>query len=200
MLSEKHLALIKTLAINSITLQFSDELLGRAADVAHSLVAYGKAHILADTTFGSCCIDSVAAEHVLSDLLIHFGHACLSPPVCTYPVIYVFEEKPAELAKLISAFLSLPAGEYVVVYYDVAYHHTIPALMASLEGNDILPFIVWTDIDTVVNYEPIDRTGCTHFHGRYYTPPPQEFSVLYIGGESMLLTHLTMSSKCNQVH
>lgn len=35
--------------------------------------------ILADTSYSSCCVDEVAAEHVNADLLVHFGDACLNP-------------------------------------------------------------------------------------------------------------------------
>lgn len=36
-------------------------------------------YILADTSYGSCCVDEVAAEHVDAHAIIHFGNACLSP-------------------------------------------------------------------------------------------------------------------------
>jgi diphthamide biosynthesis protein 2 len=29
----------------------------------------------------SCCVDEVAAEHVNADLVVHYGHACMSPSV-----------------------------------------------------------------------------------------------------------------------
>lgn len=65
-------------------------------------------YVLADTTYGSyaltpsiplrgkkadhscfgdgsrCCVDEVAAQHVDADLIIHYGHACLSPFVVLF--------------------------------------------------------------------------------------------------------------------
>lgn len=35
--------------------------------------------VLADTTYGSCCVDEVAAAHVDAQCVVHFGRACLSP-------------------------------------------------------------------------------------------------------------------------
>lgn len=35
--------------------------------------------VLADTTFGSCCVDEVGASHISADCVIHYGHTCLSP-------------------------------------------------------------------------------------------------------------------------
>jgi diphthamide biosynthesis protein 2 len=34
--------------------------------------------ILADTAYGQCCVDEVAAEHFSADCLVHYGPACLS--------------------------------------------------------------------------------------------------------------------------
>jgi diphthamide biosynthesis protein 2 len=35
--------------------------------------------ILADTSYGTCCVDEVAAEHVDADVVVHYGRSCLSP-------------------------------------------------------------------------------------------------------------------------
>ena len=45
--------------------------------------------VLGDTTVNSCCPDEVAALHLNADVLIHYGHACLSP-TGTLPVLYSF--------------------------------------------------------------------------------------------------------------
>lgn len=45
-----------------------------AASAAPALQLY----ILADTSYGSCCVDEVAAQHANCDLIVHFGFSCLS--------------------------------------------------------------------------------------------------------------------------
>jgi diphthamide biosynthesis protein 2 len=35
-------------------------------------------YILGDTTYGSCCPDTVSAKHLNANVLIHYGYACLS--------------------------------------------------------------------------------------------------------------------------
>lgn len=35
--------------------------------------------VMADTTYGSCCVDEVGALHADADCVIHYGHSCLSP-------------------------------------------------------------------------------------------------------------------------
>lgn len=87
----------------AIALQFPDELLCDSSEVLWAIQADLKNHylemsaekaadsagqsmqrampqlfILADTSYGNCCVDEVAAAHVNADLVIHFGHACLS--------------------------------------------------------------------------------------------------------------------------
>lgn len=46
-----------------------------------------KFYILADTSYGSCCVDEIAAEHADADCIIHYGRACLSPYVVFFFVL-----------------------------------------------------------------------------------------------------------------
>ncbi|KAG8906945.1 Diphthamide biosynthesis protein 2 [Tulasnella sp. 403] len=66
-----------------IALQFPDELLHVSVPIYRAIKAKVGAkqevYILADTTYGSCCVDEVAAQHVDADVIVHYGHACLSP-------------------------------------------------------------------------------------------------------------------------
>ncbi|KAH8730684.1 hypothetical protein GQ44DRAFT_822862 [Phaeosphaeriaceae sp. PMI808] len=39
-----------------------------------------KLFILGDSSYGACCVDEVAAEHVDADVVVHYGRSCLSPP------------------------------------------------------------------------------------------------------------------------
>ncbi|KAI0565150.1 Diphthamide synthesis DPH1/DPH2 [Gracilaria domingensis] len=45
--------------------------------------------LLGDTSYGECCVDEVAAQHLSCDLVVHYGNACLSP-TRTLPVLYVY--------------------------------------------------------------------------------------------------------------
>ncbi|KAI3953695.1 hypothetical protein MKW98_017519 [Papaver atlanticum] len=46
-------------------------------------------YVLADTTYGSCCVDEVGASHVDADCVVHYGHTCFSPTT-TSPAFCVF--------------------------------------------------------------------------------------------------------------
>ena len=88
-----------------IALQFPDSMLKDAPRVAQLLgqelaslpkpadhdqsIPPERIHILADTSYSSCCVDEIAAEHVHADVVVHYGRSCLSP-TCRLPVIYVF--------------------------------------------------------------------------------------------------------------
>lgn len=52
-----------------------------------------KLYILADTSYGACCVDEIAAEHIDADVVVHYGRACLSP-TARIPVIHVFTVQP----------------------------------------------------------------------------------------------------------
>lgn len=65
-----------------IALQFPDELLHDSVPIYRALKArIGEGqdlYVLADTSYGSCCVDEVAAQHVDADAMVHYGHACMS--------------------------------------------------------------------------------------------------------------------------
>ena len=88
--------------------------------------------ILADTSYGSCCVDEIAAEHVAADVVIHYGRACLSP-TARLPVIYVYTFHSLDLGSVIEAFEgNFEKGEKVIVMADLTYHSHIPALVQGL--------------------------------------------------------------------
>ena len=79
-------------------------------------------YILADTSYGTCCVDEVAAEHVDADVVVHYGRSCLSP-TARLPVIYVFTHKPLSIDPVVKAFKATypdPAAA-VILAADVTY-------------------------------------------------------------------------------
>lgn len=90
--------------------------------------------VLADTSYGNCCVDEVAASHVGADFVVHFGHACLSP-TASLPVLYLFSRLPIDIRHAASELIQVVAQEEekgkdkgerkksIVLMYDVAYEH-----------------------------------------------------------------------------
>lgn len=93
-----------------------------------------KLYILADTSYGSCCIDEVAAEHINADVVVHYGRACLSP-TARLPVIYVFTIQSIEIKSLTRSFQeALPNyNAKIILMADVTYSSHLPAVAESLK-------------------------------------------------------------------
>eukprot|EP00897_Mesotaenium_endlicherianum_P000237 jgi/Mesen1/10213/ME000077S09542 len=91
-----------------VGLQFPDELLGDSARVAAELrLACSRRHssssrpppkmfVMADSTYGSCCVDEVAAAHVGAEGVIHYGRACLTR-TSRVRVRYVYGRAPLDV-------------------------------------------------------------------------------------------------------
>lgn len=79
-------------------------------------------YILADTSYGTCCVDEVAAEHVDADAVVHYGRACLSP-TSRLPVIYVFTHRPLPIDPLVKAFKNTYTDltAKIIIAADVTY-------------------------------------------------------------------------------
>ncbi|RAK92196.1 diphthamide biosynthesis protein Dph2 [Aspergillus costaricaensis CBS 115574] len=90
-------------------------------------------YILADTSYGTCCVDEVAAEHVDADVVVHYGRSCLSP-TARLPVIYVFTHKELALEKVVRAFKETypELDTKVVLAADVTYCDHVPAVYEAL--------------------------------------------------------------------
>jgi len=89
--------------------------------------------ILADTAYSPCCIDEVAAEHVLSDVVVHFGDACMNA-IQKLPAVYVFGKPYLDIEAVISKFKeTYPDTESkVVLMADTSYSRHLSALYGSL--------------------------------------------------------------------
>lgn len=132
-----------------VALQFPDALLPDAPDVCWAMEQALTADrdqpalvfILGDTTFGSCCPDEVAALHLTADVLVHYGHACLSPAQ-QLPVLYSFGITDMDVAACVEAIVAEANKEGVrkiLLLYEVRYHHTMAHVQNQLsEQGDML--------------------------------------------------------------
>lgn len=68
-------------------------------------------YVLADTSYGSCCVDEVAAEHINADLVVHYGDACFTrtsklPVYYDYTFMKKTHHEASYLGKLICELYS----------------------------------------------------------------------------------------------
>lgn len=119
-----------------ICLQFPDKLLPFSSTVTEQLqaqVSEAEFFILGDTSYGSCCVDEIAASHVSADAIIHFGHACLSRSV-RLPTHYVFYRSQLDTDRLVTAFQDQFPDENsnLIVFYDVSYAYCMESVRGRL--------------------------------------------------------------------
>jgi len=121
---------------------------------------------LADTTYGSCCVDEIAAAHVDADSVIHFGNACRSK-ASRLPVLYLYPELPLEVPAMLKQLGTLQpeCGEReVCIYFDIGYQHLYEQQeqQEPTEGEDTL-------------YSQIREVLCPKkLHIEVYPPPAED--------------------------
>ncbi|OZJ03903.1 hypothetical protein BZG36_03286 [Bifiguratus adelaidae] len=143
-----------------VALQFPDELLADSAAVAELLTQRTSAQIfvLADTSYGSCCVDQVAARHVSADFIIHFGRSCLSS-VSESPVLYVFGQQPVDVDDCATKFTTLyPEKDTpIMLMCDVVYAHAMDPLLSTLKNQYNYTQLLHKPIKSDEN---LDRAPC----------------------------------------
>ncbi|KAF8198380.1 diphthamide biosynthesis protein [Mycena galopus ATCC 62051] len=164
-----------------VALQFPDELLHDSVPIYRRLkagIGLGRElYVLADTSYGSCCVDEVAAQHVDADAMVHYGYACMSQ-TSRLPVIYVFGKKPIDTEDCAQCVARVFEGTSTLLRYDVAYTHQAESIAAALRQALNVPI-------SPPHPDPSET-------------PPEATSIIYIGGESLGLTNLLIThSTCS---
>lgn len=93
-----------------------------------------KLTILADTSYGSCCADEIAAEHIEVEAIVHYGRSCLSP-TSRLPVLYIPTQTDIDIDKAVDAFCE-PFPTYdskVIITADLPYTSHVPRLAEALQ-------------------------------------------------------------------
>ncbi|XP_033116296.1 2-(3-amino-3-carboxypropyl)histidine synthase subunit 2-like [Anneissia japonica] len=207
-----------------VALQFPDSLLEHSTVVVHQLQerTESKFYILADTSYGSCCVDEIAALHVNAEAIIHFGRSCMSP-TGRLPVLLVFGRQPVDLDLCESAFReTFTPDQQVLIISDVVYSYCSGDMLSRLHG-DFKSLVVSTTIDqqTCKEFKPKGSNEKTsrneeaktkdeansksenvynQFGRRFVLPKGKDISdyqIFYIGGQSITLTNFLMTfNKC----
>ncbi|TFK25842.1 diphthamide biosynthesis protein [Coprinopsis marcescibilis] len=190
-----------------IALQFPDELLGDSVPIYRRLKAQigggREVYVLADTSYGSCCIDEVAAQHAGADAIVHYGYACLSK-TSRLPVIYVFGKKPIDAEdcaqKLVQKIEETsdkdsPEPRHVLLVHDPGYswkaYSTIAAINDKLQSQNVE--IIYNPTATKSVPEATQPAATTDHS-------PVISTILYIGSsDNLSLTNLLMTNSHSTV-
>lgn len=175
-----------------ISLQFPDTLLRQSVTIYEELKGAVDAEffILGDTSYGSCCVDEVAASHVDSDALIHFGQSCLSR-TSRLPVLYIFLRFCINMndykEKVKAAF---PYGdEPLIIFSDTAYYHARDKFWGKLPTRTNLKVASLATDDTV---KP--EYLCWSLNGF----DPDQWICLFVGEDDQTFFNLSLSVKCER--
>ena len=207
-----------------VALQFPDELMSYALSVATAIenIVGRKVYVLADTSYGSCCVDEVAASHVGADAIIHFGHTCLSGTE-KLPVLYVYGISEIDsddfLVKMNEMFSD--KNENILVFYEVSYCDAMSKLHPILVENytnliitqleDGGKLAIKSDIAKTCE---MDNTGSNQTEilvrkdegvsqfGRSYVLQFElsVYKILFIGKDGLTLRNLMLSYNKNQFY
>lgn len=128
-----------------VALQFPDELLKDSTRVVRALRDKLRSsedsvsdkdiglYVMADTTYGSCCVDEVGASHINADCVIHYGHTCLSS-TSTLPALFVLGKAPIGVSDCAENLYNyvLTSGKPVMVLFGLEYAHAIPDIKVAV--------------------------------------------------------------------
>ncbi|KAK6261380.1 hypothetical protein QUC31_007196 [Theobroma cacao] len=122
-----------------VALQFPDDLLKHSTKVVNSLRnKLGSRNkvglfVMADTAYGTCCVDEVGASHIDADCVIHYGHTCLSP-TSTLPSFCVFGKASISVFSCVEKLSSFfwTNCRPTVVLYGLEYAHAISQIKEAL--------------------------------------------------------------------
>ncbi|GIY74167.1 2-(3-amino-3-carboxypropyl)histidine synthase subunit 2 [Caerostris darwini] len=197
---------IKRHNFSKVALQFPDSLLGDAVVVTQILedISGKQIFVLGDTSFGSCCIDEIAAEHASAEAIIHFGHSCLSP-TNRLPVLYIFGKQIIDTQDAVNAFENMLPDKMseVILLYEVMYFYDVDSIIEKLKGykNLIVSCLEIPGEDaTCFNIlEAKKNFICiTKYHRHLLIPSGKildNYKVFYIGSRSVTLTNFMLSLK-----
>jgi diphthamide biosynthesis protein 2 len=137
-------------------------------------------HILADTSYGACCVDEIAAEHADAEVVVHYGRSCLSP-TARLPVIYVFTSRPLALDPVVEVFQNTYPSkqEKIILMADIIYHGHVAGVLNKLRGsgytNITAPDIIHDPASIIPNRKvDIDGDGDIKEYSLFHIsdPPP----------------------------
>ena len=175
-------------------------------------------YILADTSYSSCCVDEIAAEHADADGIVHYGRACLSP-TSRLPVLHIFTRQKLDYAAVAAAFENefSQRDEKVIVMADVMFQEHVLPLCEFLEKKgytNVLPTDILRDPGGTVPNRRITSLAAKkryidngisppdmkQYHAFHISSPPTSLLLILSSRLSSLRIYPTPSSPYTTTH
>ncbi|XP_049300181.1 2-(3-amino-3-carboxypropyl)histidine synthase subunit 2 [Anopheles funestus] len=184
--------------LKRVALQLPDTILHHSVEIVNelqsALIEGLRIFVLADTSYGSCCVDEISAAHANADGVIHFGHACLSK-VSRIPVLYVFFQYTLQeehlIATLSREFDTLNSDSKVTCFYEVCYADAIAKIRETLIDrfpNMVIARLAEADQKADILYWKLE------------TPHNANGVVLYIGRDNLTFFNTAVSLEESQCY
>jgi len=170
----------------NVALQFPDHLLAYSTRVYEALTTPTiRTHILADTNYGSCCVDEVAAQRLSTQAIIHFGHSCNSR-VLSLPTLFIFGKEPVDVEDMVRCYKqTFTQTDSVLVVFDPVYYHARGKFNQELR---CYPNI------RVKKYCREQNTSNSGDDSTSDMSTEEEYSIFYVGTESLALTNCILTN------
>eukprot|EP00048_Salpingoeca_helianthica_P009007 m.129241 g.129241 ORF g.129241 m.129241 type:complete len:438 (+) comp14751_c0_seq6:18-1331(+) len=135
---------IRTVKATRVALQFPEGLQMFACVIADILETFCGVDtiIMADVTYGACCVDDFTARALGADLLVHYGHSCLVPiDTTTMAMLYVFVDITIDTAHFVDTVkLNFPPDARLAMVSTVQFAPALHAAAALMpERATIIP-------------------------------------------------------------
>ena len=167
-------------------------------------------YILADTSYGACCVDEIAAEHINADAVIHYGRACLSP-TARMPVTHVFTVRPlpeSDHLRLTEDFENFYGDPHqkIILMADVTYQAHLSSLMTVLQtrgfDNLFLAAIVHDPSSPLPNRTVPDEVKFSpsrlqDWHLFHISDPPESLLLTLASGVASIRIYPTAETEIN---
>ncbi|KAI5394074.1 uncharacterized protein LOC127093170 [Lathyrus oleraceus] len=90
-------------------------------------------YVMADTAYGSCCVDEVGASHINADCVVHYGHTCFSPTT-SLPAFFVFGKASIGIADCVESVsqYALENSKPIMVLFGLEYAHSTQQIRKTL--------------------------------------------------------------------
>ncbi|XP_017847096.1 2-(3-amino-3-carboxypropyl)histidine synthase subunit 2 [Drosophila busckii] len=195
---------IKQNGYKRICLQFPDDYLPHSNGISSSLTEALKAEeckvfIMADTTYGSCCVDEIAAAHVEADSIIHFGNACRSKG-SRLPVLYLYPMLHLEMAELLKQLVILQpecAEREVCLYLDIGYHHYE---QQTTDGEDTFHSQVRDALQSAKLQIELYPSAAEDVDNKPAEDTTAERICIFVGADNQRFANLSLTTKAAQWH
>ncbi|CAD5123911.1 DgyrCDS12219 [Dimorphilus gyrociliatus] len=133
---ERTLQWIKENNLKRVALQFPDELLVDSINIYQKLeeLCDIPLYLMADTTFGSCCVDEIGAEHGVCDGIIHYGSACLSSTI-RFPSLHIFGRRRLDIEDFMKHLKSNYRDNNVktLIFAESAYTYAVDTILSTVQ-------------------------------------------------------------------